>query len=59
MRLQKLLLGENATQIASNLYNCLHMAEKIADILIAIEIDTGSEVDVGIMNRLSKACKKV
>ncbi len=56
---EKLLLGENATQIASNLYNCLHMAEKIADILIAIEIDTGSQVDVGIMNRLSKACKKV
>ena len=31
--------------------------EKCADVLIAIKIDTGSEVDIGVMNRLSKACK--
>ena len=31
--------------------------DKIADFLIAIKIDTGSEIDIGIMNRLSKACK--
>ena len=28
-----------------------------ADIIIAFEVETGSEIDVGIMNRLTKACK--
>ncbi len=56
---RNLNLGKNAVEIASNLYDALHKAEKVADILIAFEIDTGSDVDVGIMNRLSKACQKI
>ncbi|MBR5439520.1 MAG: threonylcarbamoyl-AMP synthase [Clostridia bacterium] len=50
-------LGKTATEIASNLYFNLLEAEKICDVLIAIEVKTGSEIDVSIMNRLSKACK--
>lgn len=54
---EKLLLGISGEEIASNLYDKLLEGEKIADVLIAIKIDTGSEVDIGVMNRLSKACK--
>ena len=53
-----LRLGKTAEEIASNLYDKLHEGEIVADMLIAFEIETGSDVDVGIMNRLSKACKK-
>ena len=49
-------LGNTATEIASNLYDCLHKAESLTDLLIVFEVETGSDVDVGIMNRLSKAC---
>lgn len=49
-------LGATAEEIAAELYFALHKAENIADVLIAFEVDTGSDVDVGIMNRLSKAC---
>ena len=52
-------LGKTATEIAHNLYDSLHKAESIADVLIAFDIDTGSDVDVGIMNRLTKACKRI
>ncbi len=52
----KLLLGRTGEEIAANLYDKLHEAEKITDILIAFEVDTGSDIDVGIMNRLTKAC---
>ena len=51
-------LGNTATEIAHNLYDALHKAETIADILIAFDVETGSDVDVGIMNRLSKACER-
>ncbi len=51
-------LGNTASEIASNLYDALHKGEKIADVLIAFEVKTGSDVDVGIMNRLSKACER-
>ncbi|MBQ3235205.1 MAG: threonylcarbamoyl-AMP synthase [Clostridia bacterium] len=54
---EKLLLGVTGEEIASNLYYKLLEGEKIADYLIAIKIDTGSEIDIGVMNRLSKACK--
>ena len=54
---EKLLLGSTAKEIASNLYFMLHKAETVCDILIAIEINTGDEIDLSIMNRLSKACK--
>lgn len=49
-------MGKTAEEIASSLYYDLHRAEEIADVLIAFVVDTGSDVDVGIMNRLSKAC---
>ncbi len=51
-------LGKTAEEIASNLYDGLHKAESLCDVLIAFTVDTGSDVDVGIMNRLSKACKR-
>ncbi|MBO4262457.1 MAG: threonylcarbamoyl-AMP synthase [Clostridia bacterium] len=51
-------LGRTAEEIASNLYYRLIEGEKKADVIIAIEVATGSGLDVGIMNRLSKACKK-
>ena len=54
---EKLLLGNTGEEIASNLYYKLLEGEKIADILIAVKINTGSEIDVGVLNRLTKACK--
>ena len=51
-------LGKTAGEIAFNLYDALHEAEEVADLLIAFDVDTGSDVDVGIMNRLSKACDR-
>lgn len=54
---EKLQLGETGEEIASNLYYKLLEGEKLADYLIAIKINSGSEIDVGVMNRLSKACK--
>ncbi len=56
---EKLLLGSTAKEIASNLYLMLHKAESICDILIAIDVETGDEIDLSIMNRLSKACKRI
>lgn len=53
-----LKLGATAEEIASNLYDKLHEGEEIADMIIAFDVVTGSDVDVGIMNRLSKACKR-
>lgn len=51
----KLLLGKSASEIASNLYFKLLEGEKIADLIIGISIDTGSELDISIMNRFLKA----
>lgn len=53
----QLSLGTTGEEIASNLYFKLLEGEKVADYIVAIEVDTGTELDVGIMNRLSKACK--
>ncbi len=53
-----LSLGGGAEEIASNLYDKLRESERVADVIVAFEIDTGDELDVGIMNRLSKACAK-
>ena len=53
-----LKLGKTASDIAHNLYDALHKAESVADILIAFDIETGSEIDIGIMNRLTKACQR-
>ena len=56
---QALYDGKTAEEIAFHLYDKLHEAEEKADIVIAFVVDTGSDVDVGVMNRLSKACKKI
>lgn len=51
-----LLLGEDQNQIASNLYDKLLEGEKVADIIIAIEMPREDGVYLGIMNRLRKSC---
>ena len=51
-------LGATGKEIASNLYDKLLEGEKIADIIIGISIDTGTDIDIGIMNRFTKACTK-
>ena len=51
-------LGSTGKEIASNLYAKLLEGEKIADIIIGVSINTGSDIDVGIMNRFTKACAK-
>ena len=53
-----LSLGKTGKEIASNLYYRLLEGEKCADYIIAIAVDSGSDIDNGIMNRMSKACKK-
>lgn len=50
-------LGKTGEEIASNLYLRLLQGEKLADVIIAFEVETGTDLDVGIMNRLTKACK--
>ena len=51
-----LLLGKNEEEIASNLYLKLLEGEKIADIIIAVEMPDEKGVNLGIMNRLRKSC---
>ncbi len=50
-------LGESGEEIASNLYDKLLYGEKVASILIGVVIDSGSEIDVGVLNRMRKAFK--
>ena len=54
-----LKLGRTGEEIASNLYYKLLEGEKVADLIIAFDVETGTDIDVGIMNRLEKACKRV
>ena len=49
-------LGESAEQIASNLYYRLLEGEKIADVIIAIEMQNEKGIFLGVMNRLRKSC---
>jgi len=53
-----LYLGATSEEIASNLYYKLLEGETKADIIIAFVVDTHNEIDVGVMNRMGKACKK-
>ena len=50
-------LGESENEIASNLYLKLREGEKIAELIIAIAPQNQDGVMVGVMNRLTKACK--
>ena len=52
-------LGETETQMANRLYNLLREAEKICDLLIAVEPCQKDGIMVGVLNRLRKACVSV
>lgn len=52
-----LVLGKTAEEIAANLYLKLREAEEIADLLIAIAPKEADGVMVGVLNRLTKACR--
>lgn len=52
-------LGETEMQMANRLYNLLREAEKICDLLIAVEPCQKDGVMVGVLNRLRKACVSV
>ena len=49
-------LGGTSGEMATNLYKRLREAEKIADMLVAIEPSEQGGVMDGVMNRLKKAC---
>lgn len=51
-----LRLGNTEEEIASNLYDKLLEGEKIADVIIAVEMPDEKGVNLGIMNRLRKSC---
>ncbi len=50
-------LGTDENEIASNLYLKLREGENIADLIIAVAPEKQDGVMVGVMNRLSKACR--
>lgn len=52
-------LGKTAEEIASNLYYRLLEGEVKSDYIISFVVSTGSELDIGIMNRLAKACRRI
>lgn len=49
-------LGGTGEEIASNLYDMLLKGEKVADIIIAVDMPREDGVYLGITNRLRKAC---
>ncbi len=49
-------LGETEKEMAARLYELLREAEKICDVLIAVEPKKKDGVMVGVLNRLRKAC---
>ncbi|MBQ4052823.1 MAG: threonylcarbamoyl-AMP synthase [Clostridia bacterium] len=49
-------LGETEREMAARLYELLREAEKICDVLIAVEPKKKDGVMVGVLNRLRKAC---
>lgn len=50
-------LGKEENEIASKLYLKLREGEKIADLIIAVATEKQDGVMVGVMNRLTKACR--
>ena len=52
-------LGETEQEMAARLYELLREAEKVCDVLIAIEPQKKDGVMVGVLNRLRKACTSV
>ncbi|MBP5307912.1 MAG: hypothetical protein J6Z34_02130, partial [Clostridia bacterium] len=51
-------LGKTSEEFASNVYYALRLAEERSDYVIGIGVEGDSQVDVGVMNRLTKACGK-
>lgn len=54
-----LLLGQTEEEMAIRLYDLLREAEKICDVLVAVEPKKKDGVMVGVLNRLKKACQSV
>lgn len=52
-----LCLGENENQIAANLYEKLREGENVAELIVGIAPQKQDGVMVGVMNRMSKACR--
>ena len=52
-------LGANEDEMAARLYSLLREAEKICDVMIAIEPKKTDGVMLGVLNRLRKACVSV
>lgn len=49
-------LGKTQSEMAARLYDLLRKAEKLCDVLVAIEPKEKNGVMVGVLNRLRKAC---
>lgn len=52
----KLVLGENAEDMAKHLYELLREGEKVATCLIAVRMPESGGIYDGVLNRLNKAC---
>ncbi len=52
-------LGSTQEEMANRLYGLLREAEKVCDLLIALEPKNQGGVMIGVMNRLKKACTSV
>ena len=59
MDVQTLNFGKTPAEMANRLYDLLREAEKICDVLVAIEPTETQGVMVGVLNRLRKACVSV
>ncbi|MBO4594522.1 MAG: threonylcarbamoyl-AMP synthase [Clostridia bacterium] len=57
--LNLLPLGNTETEIAASLYDKLLEGEKKADIIIAVAMPDEKGINLGIMNRLNKSCKRL
>ena len=49
-------LGKTERQMASRLYGLLRKAEKICDVMLAVEPQKSDGIMTGVLNRLKKAC---
>ncbi len=49
-------LGKNQAEMAMRLYDLLRQAERVCDVLIAVEPEQTDGAMVGVLNRLRKAC---
>lgn len=56
MDVKVLNLGKNQAEMAMRLYDLLRQAERICDVLIAIEPEQKDGIMPGVLNRLRKAC---